>query len=161
MIVLGVDTSTTNCGFIVVSGEDVIRHAIWTPPKKANRQMALVDLEHTCDSWIRDVHLVDHVDIAFIEEPGGGRLGFHTVRSMGHFEGVAILMCGRRNIIVRSLKASHARNILFGCKLTISKEDAHALAWERWPFLKKLGEHITDAYIQAVAGPEAMRKGIC
>jgi Holliday junction resolvasome RuvABC endonuclease subunit len=161
MHVLGVDTSSTNCGFVIVDGEEYIQHALWTPPKKASRQTALVDLERSCGAWIRDVHVEKGVDVAFIEEPGGGRLGFKTVRTMGQFEGVAILMCGRHDVIVRQVKASHARNILFGCKLTISKDEAHELAWERWPFLRKLGEHVTDAFVQAVAGPEAMRRGVC
>ena len=82
-----------------------------------------------------------------------------TATAMGQFEGVTLLVLGRRHMVVRQIKAGKARNVVLGVKITIKKEDALAAAWERWPELEQHGEHVTDAYIQAVAWQLLLRKG--
>lgn len=161
MILLGGDISTTSPGFCVVNGEQLVAAVEWKAVKNQSRPDALDGFERAMRGWIQfQSVMVGGFDAAVVEEPGGGKLGFRTVRSMGHFEGVTLMMLARFQIAIRQVKAGKARNVVFGCKITINKEEAHALAIEKWPWLSEHSEHIIDAYVQTQAWPIMLKKGL-
>lgn len=157
MRILGGDVSSSATGLLLADNEAVVAHAVWEPPPRADRPDSLVDFEKSLDGWL---DRIGHIDAAIVEEPGGGGLGFRVVRSMAHFEGVTLLVLGRRQVIIRQIKAGKARNLVLGLKVTASKEQTLAAAWERWPWLEAHGEHVTDAYIQTQAWPILLKKGL-
>lgn len=159
MIVLGCDVSSSSTGLARVRGDDLLDYAVWTPPKKASRPAAILEYEQSLDKWLEG----KEIDMAVVEEPGGGGLGFRTIRSMAHFESITYLVLERRKIIIVVVKAGHARNLVLGMKITASKEEAHAEVKRRWPGLKlppanRGGPDVADAFVQAKAGPEFLRR---
>jgi Holliday junction resolvasome RuvABC endonuclease subunit len=163
MLILGEDVSSTSTGFVIVDGEELLEYAVWTPPKRADMRRSLNDLYWSKHEWLdacAEQGLVP--DVSICEEPGGGHLGFRTVRAIAKFEGVSDLVNEQREIPARSLKAKQARAFVFPGHGSDSKEQVHALVRDRFPHLRvprtdQGGEDVLDAYVVALAAPEALR----
>jgi hypothetical protein len=163
LLVLGEDISSSSTGLVLVDGEDLIEWAVWTPPKRADTPRALLDFYWAKHEWLESCKESGLVpDISICEEPGGGGLGFRTVRSMAKFEGVAHLVNEERGIVTRTVKAGSARATVLGTKANVTKELAHIAARERFPRVsfppnRLGGGDVIDAFIAAMAAPEVMR----
>lgn len=171
MLVLGVDPSSSCTGLALVRGEELVSHAVWTPPKRATRPAGLLDYRKSMSDWIEVVRLrtFDHgelgplPDLAVVEELSVTR-GWKTVRALAHFEAITYLVLEEFGIPIKTVKPGAARNWVLDMKITSSKEDVHAEVRRRWPDLKlppvnRGGGDVADAYVVALAAPEILRRG--
>jgi Holliday junction resolvasome RuvABC endonuclease subunit len=157
--VLGVDPSSSSTGLALVDGERLVDSAVWKPTSKMTRPDALLDYEDSLSEWL----VVGPFDLAVVEELSVTR-GWKTVRALAHFEAVTYVALARRRIPMITIKPGAARNWVLEMDITSSKEEVHAEVKRRWPDLRlprvdQGGGDVADAYVMALAGPEALRRG--
>lgn len=97
------------------------------------------------------------IDIVVVEELAVTR-GAKTTRVLAHFECCSCLAALRHGIPVITVRAGEARNMILGCPVNISKEDAHKLVKMQFPDLElpatnRGGPDVADAYVLTQAGP--------
>jgi Holliday junction resolvasome RuvABC endonuclease subunit len=158
MRIVAVDVSSSSTGIAYVDDGALIDYGVWAPPKKAARPSALLDFITSLQEWIA----WPIFDAAVMALPSMTR-GHHTVRALAHFEAAAMIAFERRGLPVFEIKDGEARNWALGLKITASKEEAQEEVKKRYPDLKippmdKGGGDVIDAYVAALALPEAMRR---
>lgn len=158
MIVLGFDVSSSSTGIVEVTDGKMTDQAVWKPPKKTTvRPASINDYFMSITEWLR----LRPADLAVVVGPAGR--SFKTIRAISHFESITFLVLERRGVPIKELKDSEARNWVLGLPIGSSKEEAHAEVRRRYPDLRlppinQGGGDVADAYVAALAGPEAMRR---
>lgn len=157
MIVVGVDPSTTSTGLAEVVDGEMTDHAVWTPPKRSTRPAALRDYEDSFSEWIGD----RPIDVAVVALPISR--SHKVTRALALIESPTFIVLERRGVPVLEIKDGEARNWALGLPITSSKEQAHEEARRRYPNLRvppsnQGGEDVLDAFVAALAAPEALKR---
>ena len=137
---------------------DLTDCAVWTPPKKATRPGELRDYYDSFTEWLDG----RPVDLAVVAQLAMSR-GHTTTRVLAHFESPTYIVLERRSIPILTIKDGEARNWALGLKITSTKEEAHEEVRRRYPKIKvppmnRGGGDVLDAFVAALAGPEALRR---
>lgn len=158
MIVLGFDYSSKCTGIVELTNDIMTDQAVWKPPPKTTRPAALLDYEHSLADWIGD----RPADLAMVEDPKVKR-GYKTVRALSHFEAITYLVLERRKIPIRTAQPGVARQIVLGLAVTTPKEQVlEAVRTQfpglRFPPINQGGGDVADAFVQAKAASEILRR---
>lgn len=173
MHVLGIDPSSSCTGLAVVDvdSEELVAHAYWQPSKRVKKLAAkqkdgspkndiprLAAYYSWLNSWMKfHKGLFDEVAV----EDLGVTRGAGVARVLAHFQAASCLASHRNGLPVSQTKAGVARNILFGCPITVSKERAHALLHEHYDSVDFPGGpaalDIADAFVLGAARAKMLK----
>lgn len=153
MRALGVDPSSSCVGLSLVVDGDLVWTRIWKPSKpKDTHANKLKEYE----GWLKFQVRLANPDIAAVEKLRHTR-NANAARVISYYEGVSLLVCAKRVVIVKSIQVTQARSHSLG-RGNLSKEDSFKAVKRLFPSHKfrhfdQGGGDESDATILAISAP--------
>jgi Holliday junction resolvasome RuvABC endonuclease subunit len=153
-IVLGIDPSSTCCGFAVVKDGEVVEYGHHASNKKNDLGRRIWDF----GQFLARVKSKRKFSLVAVEEDSVNR-NMNTIRKLAYFESAALSKAGSWGVPTLLLKPNSARKLAFGPgNGNLSKDQVFSILSDRgFEFDDKYGKDESDAITIALAGYEWLK----